>query len=302
MSCTVQVWTLAVQALLYVISPSDLNSRSIFDLSLQESGLASMALSYTGNISTLNVLMVESDDLGLSNTPANHSWELTLYTTNLNGVDPQSTYISFLPNQSIDTDLTSPTDLAFAKNILSGAENALLNRTTVSVDMLELVNWLFVSIYWTMLFDLGQLSPKIYDPPDPTSGADPISFSTTNNIFTNPTLFEIYYSYLNNTVLPILAEETNVSDADRQIPWFNPPSATNSLNALNTTFIRDYDCRRRQFKKPLQALASVILNDYALIKVPYAIAVWCAIAIQKRVRSRNCKFSFLNDAYFRESL
>ena len=69
MSCTVQVWTLVVQALLYVLSPStfngyvlsdnsNLNSRSIFDLSLQNSTLASMALSYTGNTSTLNVLTI----------------------------------------------------------------------------------------------------------------------------------------------------------------------------------------------------------------------------------------------------
>ena len=47
-TCTIQVWTLLVQALLFEISPLGSNNRSIFDLSVQDSGLASMALSYSG--------------------------------------------------------------------------------------------------------------------------------------------------------------------------------------------------------------------------------------------------------------
>jgi hypothetical protein len=235
-----------------------------------------------------NILILDfSDHLDQINTPANQSWELALFTTPLSQVDPNTNYVSFLPNGSVDTTATS--DQSFVVEVLLGAQEALLARTNVTVDILKFVNWIFVSIYWTMLFDLGQTSPKIYQyGGDPTLPDDPISFPTTNNIFINPSLFEIYYSYLNNTVLPILAGTNNLTAADIDIPWFDSPSALNHLNDSTTTFIRDFSCKARQFKKPLEALVQVILADYALIHFPLGIAVWFAVAIQKGVRRRDC--------------
>ena len=150
--------------------------------------------------SLVNVLIIDLDQHGQINTPGNGSWELTLSTARLDGVDSTATYISFLPNGSVDTSRTTETSLKFATNILSGAQSALHARTNVNVKMLEFVNWIFVSIYWTMLYDLGQISPTIYMPTDPPVPNDFIMFPPTNNIFRNPALFNTYYSYFNNTI------------------------------------------------------------------------------------------------------
>ena len=69
---------------------------------------------------------------------------------------------------------------------------------------------------------LGSCRQRYTWSPDPTLPDDPVLFPTTNNIFMNPILFEGYYRYMNNTVLPIIGLTTNITDADFQIPWFNP--------------------------------------------------------------------------------
>jgi hypothetical protein len=169
--------------------------------------------------------------------------------------------------------------------------------------MLEFVNWIFVSIYWTLLMDLGQTAPVEvlvdysglgYPVPDP--------FPITNNIFANPTLFNIYYAYLNTTILPILSGTSNITLADAGLPWFQPISAAEILSISNsaTTFIQSYNCAQRQWKKWLEAIADIILADYALIGAPYMIAGWIAVWLQRRVR-RDCE-RHVNDANLREPL
>lgn len=232
-----------------------------------------------------NPLIIDVDHLGQLNTPANDRWELALLTTSLSAVDPNVTFIIFLSNGSIDTSLTLPDDLAYANDVLSAAKSALDSRTNTEVNILELVNWMYVSIYWTMLFDLGQLFPVIYYP---WLNEEPTTYLSTNNIFMNPTLFDIYYSYLNNTVMPLLGINTNVSELD--IPWFDDPTAENSLQVSNTTFIRSYSCVERHWKSWLEMIISVIVADYALIGAPYAIVIFLAVQIQKR-RHRDCKLS-----------
>lgn len=238
--------------------------------------------------SDTDILIVDYNHLGQLASPANGSWELTLFTTPLNAVDPNAVYITFLPNSSVDTALTDESNLTFAKDVLSWAQTGLHNRTNVTVEILELVNWLFVSIYWTMFIDLGQVSPTI------TTPDGDITIPTTNNIFANPDLFNIYSSYLNDTVIPIVFGTSAI------FPQFELPSNINSLNVSKTTFIRSYACNQRKWKSRLERVVSVILADYALIGLPYAIAVFFAVAIQKRVRS-DCENS-RNNADTRESL
>ena len=156
--------------------------------------------------------------------------------------------------------------------------------------MLDLLNWILVSIYWTMLSDLGQSFPVVYGFDYDTENYVHTTFPATNNIFINSTLFYHYYSYLNSTVLPILTFDTNITEADAVIPWFEMISPANRLNMSNATFIRSYSCNKRQLKSWLELIISVIVGDYALIGVPYTIAVFFAVAIQKRVQ-RDCEFT-----------
>ena len=102
-------------------------------------------------------------------------------------------------------------------------------------------------------------------------------------------MFEKYYPYFNDTVLPIIFAPENLSVSQSKIPWFNPPSATNALILRDTTFLRDYVCQQRQLRKTIQIFIRVIVAGYALIRVPYLITVWLAVFFQKRYR-RNCKF------------
>lgn len=136
-----------------------------------------------------------------------------------------------------------------------------------------------------MLLDLGQLSPVIYYP---GSNEEPVTYLPTNNIFINKTLFDIYYSYLNNTVIPLLGLNTDPSNPD--IQWFDDPTDENSLKPRNTTFIRSYSCVERHLRSWLERIISVIVADYALIGVPYAIIVFVAVEIEKR-RQRDCELS-----------
>jgi hypothetical protein len=189
-------------------------------------------------------------------------------------VNSTRTPIWFLPNGSVDSGLTTENDLSFAKRILSGAQNALYVQTNVNVDnMLELIGWIFISIYWTMLMDLGQTAPVSLN-----SFGVPTPFHITNNIFANATLFNIYYAYLKNTILPLIG----VSDTD--IPWVEPISASDILDISNssTLFIQSYSCSKRQWKTWIEAVIAIILADYALVRVPYAIVAWVAVRIQRR--------------------
>jgi hypothetical protein len=295
-SCTVQVWSLVVQGLLSTISPIVSTfgppPRSIFDPALQQNGLSMLSFSFLYDLSRA----LGPKFLTIGN-PANDSWTIDLFTLPLTAVNPIEKPIVFLPNGSVDITQTSVDDLAYAQNILSSAETALLNITNVTVNALELVNWIYVSIFWTMLYDFGQVYPTVFSV---DSDFTVTPYPSTNNIFINETLFNIYYSYLNTTVAPILG--INQSDPNSAAPLFESPSTTNVLREThNTTFIMGYSCNKRQFKTWLSALVAIILADYALIGVPYKIASFFAVAIQKRFRP-NCEHLKLYVADIRESL
>jgi hypothetical protein len=246
---------------------------------------------YFHTLVTLHGCALIADNL---TTSSNGSWELDLYTTPLSGPGNSTlTPIWFLPNGSVDSGLTIESDISFANGILSGAKNALYVQTNVTVDnMLELINWIFVSIYWTMLMDFGQTAPVGLNYSLNSFGV-PTPFHTTNNIFTNVALFNIYYAYLNKTILPLIGA-TNPS-----LPQVQPISASDISNS-STKCSRSYSCTKRQWRTWIEAIVAIILADYALVGFPYTIVAWLVVRIQRRGR-RDCN-GLVYDAHSREPL
>lgn len=208
------------------------------------------------------------------NTPANDFWTLEISYTPNTGPTLQSLYIAFLPNGSVDTIHTPAGHLENATNLLAPTITYLRSTTTTKFDFWQLINWLYVSLYWTMLADLGQAVPTTY--PVNQLGAfnfsAPVDSLPTNNIFINTTLYEIYGSYLQNTVLPIL-----------QIPNQPIPPVTNGTEVTlpDMTFIKSYSCTRRQIKSTINFIISVVVADYALIIGGYTLAIFVAGSISK---------------------
>jgi hypothetical protein len=208
----------------------------------------------------------------ITNSPAQDSWAIEIDTVPITGPPSNSPlYISFLPNGSIDGSQTKPADLEKATTLLEPTIAYLHNQTTQQFDYWELINWLYVSFYWTVLADLGQIAPTIY-----LNGnlSLPITLPSTNNIFTNVTLFNRYSLYLQHTVLPILG----MTDSGIVIPSFDQ----SSMELPRMTFIQSYSCMERHLKTPLEFLISVVVADYALIMGGYNLAIFIAAMVQRR--------------------
>ena len=217
------------------------------------------------------------DSQGQLNTPANERWELTISSRPIGALTENNTYITFASNGSIDLSRTAQADLAHANSFLAPAiSNLHVQLNSTAFDFWELINWLFVSYYWTVLADFGQVAPTfIYED-------DTISlFPPTNNIFVNQSLFAIYQSYLRETILPLL---NGTQTYNHRIPIFPPfldLGTNNTLSATPTEFIRGYSCVLRQRKKWLGLIISVIVADYAMIMAAYKVAIFIGKKIQE---------------------
>jgi hypothetical protein len=149
---------------------------------------------------------------------------------------------------------------------------------------------MYVSFYWTALYDFGQISPALSD-----NQTAPIAAS---NIFVNSSLFEIYASYLNNTIAPLLA----VPLSDWTPDPYDVAGLTNAtIQEVDTTFIRSYSCLERKIKAPISLIVQVITADYAFIALPYGFIISIAVLFEKR-RRRDCKFPFIQYPNSRELL
>lgn len=225
----------------------------------------------------------------MPNTPANDHWQLQIASTSIDALLPNSTYITFLPSGSIDMTRTSQSDLDNANSILAPAISFLQAELNQTFNFWELINWIFVSFYWTFLSDLGQISPTIISGqttlriPNNTSVNKnyQTAFPPTNNIFINQTLFAIYSSYLRNTIIPLLGP---VSGDYPSLPSFSNLSFENSLREQDTTFTLSYSCVQRIIKPALAFIVSVIVADYAFIMGAYKLTIMVAAGIQKRKR------------------
>jgi hypothetical protein len=201
-----------------------------------------------------------------TNTPAADHWTLFMFYVPLNGSTEYALPIVFLPTGELDLSRTNARDLQLANNILSPTV-AFLNTLQPNLDIWKLLNWLFVSNYWTILADLGQVAPTTYHLSDVSqsgsvgsvnlSGTAPTVYPPTNNIFVNESLFEIYQSYLRNEILLSLAPSLFV-------PPFAPLNSTNLLEPQDVEFVQRYSCSRRQGKSFLDAVVSVLVAQYSL--------------------------------------
>ena len=156
-------------------------------------------------------------------------------------------------------------------NIILGPTITLLRNQTFQpdFDMWKLMNWIFVTYYWTFLGDLGQISPTTYVPWNQWANANfsQATFHTaSNNIFVNESLFEVYTKYMNETLLPLLLYGG--------IGEINPLSTENQLTWEPTTFIRGYDCTERQLKSAVSFIFGVFATLWAVMHVFYTFVKW----------------------------
>ena len=187
--------------------------------------------------------------------------------------------INFLPTGEIDFLGTSPGDLMAVNEIMLPVMRALQNTSDIiglDLDLWKIINWFVVSSYWTILADLGQISPtytplssRLYNRDDLSTA---IRHPSTNNIFANETLFNIYSDHLLSTVLPLLnipAPRAGLNNQNRSISQYR-------------TFKRSYSCTVRKWKSPLSAVVSILVAEYAFLRGAYSLFMFVAAWYQKR--------------------
>jgi hypothetical protein len=141
---------------------------------------------------------------------------------------------------------------------------------------LVLINWLYVSIFWLTLYDMGQISSVSYGISGSVDFSSPTFHTSANNIFVNNTLFQSYSSYLRNVILESTFFQLSY------LPDFLPLSNTNSLKPIDTPIYRTYSCSKRQLKGWFSVLISVLAADYALLAGLYTIVIYITGKFQKR--------------------
>ena len=206
----------------------------------------------------------------MPNTPANDHWELQVFSGTVNDLNATTTYLTFLPNGSIDLSHTQQSNVDYVNTILAPVISSLQAQSNQTFDFWRLINWAFVSRYWTVLSDLGQVSPTISDA---AGAATP--FLPTNNIFINQTLFSIYDDFLRETVVPLVSRGSS-------IPQFDIMTEENSLKPVDQTFIRSYACTKRVLKDPLSLIISIFVADLTLTMGAYNVTIFIAMWIHKR--------------------
>jgi len=180
--------------------------------------------------------------------------------------------IAFLPTGQVDMTLTSPSDLAAANQLLAPTIQLVNQFATASnlqdFDFWVLISWIFVSHYWITLLDFGQLAPSTFTYNETTGAIEsyaPIRYPSTNNIFVNQTLFEIYSAYLHNVIIPLF-EYGDVFPSE-----FSQLSDTNQLTGRNLSLEILYSCTDLQLKTPGDLVISVLVADWAFISTFYAL-------------------------------
>jgi len=243
--------------------------------------------------------MLDSSQTSI-NSPANDYWTLYIqYTTyQSNSTSGKTLSITFdTAKAQVDFSRTSKSDYLKANTLLKPTFDLLpISDPTI---FWQLVNWLIVGYYWTILNDLGQTSPTIYAPipPQPLPNWYQLNFSQatllppTNNIFVNETLFGVYFDILNTTILPYLNLST---------PNFTSISHENQLKPRIVTFVRSYTCQVRRWKSILEAAVSIGESIYVLNVAAFAIFIFFASIFQnRRDRDRgqlHCTFNLISGA------
>ena len=222
--------------------------------------------------------------LNITNTPAGGSWSFFIRYTYTGSQDIQHLAIRYLSNGDIDRILTSNTTLATLNWLFEPAIALFRNaasRQGITLDYWEFMNWVVVSEYWILLHELGQTQPTMYPPmrdaplPEPYTAdfSRAIFFEPTNNIFMNASLFDIYSTYLSNTILPLIGLPS---------VQFDPLTEENKLNAAPTTIVHSYTCQVRQLKEPVTAFFAVLTTIYVFTTGPFHLIIFIAAWFKTR--------------------
>lgn len=273
-----ELWAAATQATLDLIAPA--NGMSILLPSVEANGLSSLLITYGDKV--LNKSAFLGTNAAENNSIAGNFWSLYLIYTYENEVQPKTTSITFLPTGEIDLTRTSPEDLNLANSVIAPTLQYMQTATqNETFDIWTFLNFLVVSYYWVFLADFGHVAPTSYQltPDGDNDFSQPgFLYPTTNNLFINETLFEIYGNYLRTVILPFL----QLSAPNLTLPAFLPITASNSLQPIDAAIIRSYTCLERQLKGWGSAIISVLVADYALIGGPYKLLILILGWIQKR--------------------
>jgi hypothetical protein len=130
------------------------------------------------------------------------------------------------------------------------------------------MNWIFVSQYWLLLLDFGQIAPSTfhYDSLGTRLDYGPVRYSPQYNIFYNATLFDQYNSYLRKTILPLFRYST--------VPDFLSLDDSNRMNATTVSLKMLYTCTDLQLKDSAGLIISLIVADWAMLTSLFAVVVF----------------------------
>jgi hypothetical protein len=211
-------------------------------------------------------------------------WTLNIYYTKFNDSTQYSYIITFNSDGSVDEQLSN---LTAANELLAPTIAAVNLRAGTRVDIWRLTNWFMVSLYWTFLYQFGDIAPTRYNQ-DTVQNAlfsgqislsglgspnfsSPISYLPTNNIFWNDTLFQIYSDYAINTLLPLVP----VVGASFKIITSQvlPLNDTNRIEQSPTTILTSYQCSQMVWKGWVSALISILVAVSSLWTGGYGIAL-----------------------------
>jgi hypothetical protein len=214
-----------------------------------------------------------SPDIPGPTTPAGDYW--VLYVAYSQQQSPQNETlipIAFLPSGEMDMTHTSPEQLTAANKLLAPTIQLMRETTGDSTfDFWRFINWIYVTYYWGLLADIGLSAPTAYDFTNYSNLNYPaaVPFPSTNNIFVNETLFQVYFEYYNSTILPIIVAQSGG-------PPQPPPVLLNDetrFEPIQKTLLRSYICSQRERKEALSLIISVIAGGYALIVGAYKVVL-----------------------------
>jgi hypothetical protein len=145
-------------------------------------------------------------------------------------------------------------------------------------DFWSYLGILFETFHWIFLADFGQISPTSYF----DTVSNPVNlpffnfttsktFPTTNNVFINPSLYEIARNAKTSDFLPA---------SFYGVPNFNETKDL-PLTENETVFVQSYLCEQRRLKSPFSLLITVLVADYALIIGAYNLVLMIARIIEK---------------------
>jgi hypothetical protein len=178
------------------------------------------------------------------------------------GATEEHFLVLFLPTGEVDTEHTPPGDLGNATVLLAPTIASLQNAIgESSMNIWKLINWVCVTDYWLVLYNLGQIAPTLYNslPEGIVDFSSPVAFPSTNNIFINESLFQIFSKTLNDTILPLV----RLALPNTTLPESMSLDDYNRLKAYDATFYRSYTCSERRLKGWFSVMISVLAADPA---------------------------------------